>query len=126
MAVSAEREQYERALGKQSRLGAAADAHARDIADRDRFVRELAASLPGLPAPPLPPEGPLSPEDFKRCAAGRFHASGTLAAAHVQHWRAASPAAVISIPMRLGSSQTRTPLAWLDSVANETGGRGVT
>lgn len=73
MAVSAEREQYERALGKQSRLAAAAEAHARDVADRDRFVRELAASLPGLQAPPLPPEGPLAPEQFGRCAAHKVY-----------------------------------------------------
>jgi hypothetical protein len=52
MSAAAEREQAERALQKQSRLAAAAEAHERDIADRDRFMRELAArlSLQELPA----------------------------------------------------------------------------
>ena len=60
MGVTAEREQYERALQKQSRLTAAAEAHARHCADRDRFVRELAAKS-GVGAQHLPPTGPLSP-----------------------------------------------------------------
>jgi hypothetical protein len=40
--VAAEREQYERMMQKQSRLNAASEAHARNVADRDRFMRELA------------------------------------------------------------------------------------
>ena len=52
MSAVAEREQSERALQKQSRLTAAAEAHERNVADRDRFMRELAArlSLQELPA----------------------------------------------------------------------------
>lgn len=52
MSAVAEREQSERTLQKQSRLTAAAEAHERSVADRDRFMRELAVriSLQELPA----------------------------------------------------------------------------
>ena len=52
MSAVAEREQSERALQKQSRLAAAAEAHDRNVGDRDRFMREMAArlSLQELPA----------------------------------------------------------------------------
>ena len=57
MSAAAEREQAERAMQKQSRLAAAAEANERNIADRDRFVRELAARLS---LQELPAQGPIS------------------------------------------------------------------
>lgn len=58
MNVEAEREQYERAMQKLSRLTAGAEAHTRNVADRDRFIRELAMRN-GLMQ--LPANGPLTP-----------------------------------------------------------------
>ena len=57
MSAVAEREQSERALQKQSRLTAAAEAHERNAADRDRFMRELAARLS---LQELPSQGTIS------------------------------------------------------------------
>lgn len=58
MNVEAEREQYKRAMQKLSRLTAGAEAHTRNVADRDRFIRELAMRN-GLMQ--LPANGPLTP-----------------------------------------------------------------
>jgi hypothetical protein len=58
MNVEAEREQFERAMQKLSRLTAGAEAHMRNVADRDRFIRELAMRN-GLMQ--LPANGPLTP-----------------------------------------------------------------
>lgn len=57
MSVAAEREQYERAIQKESRLTAAAETHAKNVAERDRFMRELALRT-GIMQ--LPPSAPLS------------------------------------------------------------------
>ena len=57
MSAVAEREQSERALQKQSRLTAAAEAHERNAPARDRFMRELAARLS---LQELPSQGTIS------------------------------------------------------------------
>ena len=58
MNVEAEREQYERAMQKLSRLTALAEAHVRNVADRDRFIRELVMRTGIMP---LPANGQLTP-----------------------------------------------------------------
>ena len=58
LSVVAEREQSERALQKQSRLTAASEANDRATADRDQFMRELAARLS---LQELPAQGTISP-----------------------------------------------------------------
>ncbi len=58
LSVVAEREQSERALQKQSRLTAASEANDRASADRDQFMRELAARLS---LQELPARGTISP-----------------------------------------------------------------
>ena len=58
LSVVAEREQSERALQKQSRLTAASEANDRATADRDQFMRELAARLS---LQELPARGTISP-----------------------------------------------------------------
>lgn len=65
MNAVAEREQSERALQKQSRLTAAAEAHERNVADRDRFMRELAARLS---LQELPAQGTISANTTNSCA----------------------------------------------------------
>lgn len=64
MAAVAEREQSERAMQKQSRLAAAAEAHERAVADRDRFMRQLAARLA---LQELPAQGPINPNTVAAC-----------------------------------------------------------
>ena len=58
LSAVAEREQSERALQKQSRLTAASEANDRAIADRNQFMRELAARLS---LQELPAQGTISP-----------------------------------------------------------------
>ena len=58
LSVVAEREQSERALQKQSRLTAASEANDRATANRDQFMRELAARLS---LQELPAQGTISP-----------------------------------------------------------------
>ena len=65
MSAVAEREQSERALQKQSRLTAAAEAHERNVADRDRYMRELAARLS---LQELPFQGTISANTTTSCA----------------------------------------------------------
>lgn len=64
MSVAAEREQYERAMQKLSRLTAGAEAHTRSIADRDCFICELAMRTGIIK---LPANGPLSQQNVTAC-----------------------------------------------------------
>ena len=61
--IDALKDEYERKLQLRGRLTAEADAHQRAVGERDRVVREAAATL-NLPR--LPQQGALSPNQLSR------------------------------------------------------------